>query len=790
MSECCYHCELPLEQTVYYTEVMGATRKMCCPGCQAVAEAIVSNGLQDYYRFRTEPGEKADIDILQSLQALEVYDEASVQEEFVLDQGANKQIQLSIEGISCAACGWLIEKALSKTPGIQQVAVNVAARRALISWKNDTINLSQILQRIEKIGYKASPFQADQQELLYQKEQKRYLKRLGLAGLMTMQVMMLAIGLYFGFFGSLDNATLHYFHWVSLLLTTPVVLYAGAGFYSSAFKALSNKSLNMDVPISVAVWLTFLASGWSTFQGQTVAYYESVCMFIFLLLISRYLEHNGRHKATLASANMLKHIPLTANVVVETGEIQSALAKKLNVGDRVLVKNGELIPIDGTVISGQAWVDESMLSGEFAPLDKTIGSRVYGGTLNQQGSIEIEVAAPFKNALINQIVRMQEQALADKPAIASMADKLAQYFVFVVLVVSAATFAYWQYQSPNDALWITVSVLVATCPCALGLATPSALSCAMARLNRLGVLLKKGDLLEVLTQIDTLMLDKTGTLTEGHFSLDRQICLTEQYNKKQLLAMAAALEQHSEHPLSKVFTPHFDGLQANDVEVVTGGGIKGNLDGQSLWIGSAHFVPVTVPPAHRQASVFLSTRRDLLAVFYVSDQIKSDADSLFEALPKLKVQLLSGDSLANVRQVADTLGIADYLATQRPQDKLHHIQQLQDQGHKVMMMGDGVNDAPVLAAANVSVAVTNASDIAKNAADILLLNTGLKALPELLSVAKGCKQKIKQNFAWALGYNLLVLPLAVCGLLSPWLAVIGMSLSSIIVVTNSSRLLK
>ena len=779
----------------YATIIADEPRPMCCPGCQAVATAIVDNGLADYYKFRTEPAAKSDPLLDSTLDQLAVYDQPEIQQEFVFDAGKHKQIQLTVEGITCAACGWLIEKQMTKMSGIMQVAVNVSSRRGLITWDPKLCVLSDILTAFQRIGYKASPFQQDKHEASFKAEQKRYLKKVGLAGIMTMQVMMLMTGLYFDLFGNIEQETRQYFYWISLVLTTPVVFYSGSVFYISALKALSAKTVNMDVPVTIAIWGTYIAGLKATWLEIGEVYFESICMFVFFLLLSRFLEHQSRHKAALISANMLQYMPVTASLLVE-GNVENVLAKQLQPGQTVIVKAGETIPVDGKVIKGLSQVNESMLNGEFEPATKSVGDRVFGGTVNQTGSIEVKVERTLKHALVNQIVRLQESAMASKPRIALIADSLSRYFVMAVLVLSAATFSYWTFQQNPNAFWITVSVLIATCPCALGLATPSALTCGMARLNKLGIIMKRADALEQIAAIDTLVLDKTGTLTEGKFSISKQ-WFAAGAEQQQVLAIAASLESRSEHPIADAFSaPEL--VNVDNFKVIIGKGIHGDIDGVVYTMGSAKLIDLKTVDNHSEfslvdlenANVLLKRDNTLLAAFWLSDTLKTGVKSIIEKVPVQRTVLLSGDTQGNVTSVAHQLGIDESLWSQSPQDKLDYVASKQAKENHVMMLGDGINDAPVLASADVSVAVGNATDLAKSSADVILLSDRITALPELFTMSNRTRIKIKQNIAWALGYNLLVLPFAMGGLLEPWMAAVGMSLSSIIVVTNSTRLLR
>lgn len=785
----CYHCDLPVPQAdEFVTTVLGEPRQMCCPGCQAVAEAIVDNGLEDYYRFRTESGIKGEALNSSIEQQLGMYDLPELQGDFVVDDGDFKSIQLTIEGINCAACGWLIEKQITKLVGIKKVSVNVASRRAYVEWFSEQVKLSEILTLIEKIGYHALPFQAEQHELSYQKENKTFLKKLGLSGLMTMQVMMLAIGLYFGLFGSIEPETKRFFHWTSLILTLPVVLYSGEGFYRSAVNSIKSGSVNMDVSITLAIWGTFLSSIIATVNNVGEIYFESVCMFIFLLLISRFLEHRTRHAAALISANMMKYVPVTATKI-DDGQTSIVLATALTVGDIVLVKAGDTIPVDATVVDGSSSVDESMLTGEFDLVAKTQGSPVYGGTINQASTLSVKVEKPLKDALINKIVRLQEKALAEKPKIARYADTASRHFVFVVLLIAAVSYGVWYQYNPDKAFWIAIAVLVATCPCALGLATPSALTSAVAKLNTYGILLKRADVLEQVPNVDTIVFDKTGTLTKGQFSIVKSVALPP-YSTKQIEVLAQSLELYSEHPIARAFNFEHKPLPVEAFVNQPGFGIKGTIANKEYRLGSINFITDSVPQDWLWANIFLQENDRLIAAFKVEDTIKEEAFAVTQRFAEFQQVLLSGDNQTAVLQVAKSLAIPMALADQTPQQKLDFIGSLHQAGKVVVMVGDGINDAPVLAAADVSIAVGSAADMAKRSADVILLGESIENIPTLFSIANRTRQKVKQNMAWALGYNVLILPLAVGGFLTPWMAVIGMSMSSIVVVLNSTRLLK
>jgi len=785
----CFHCGLDVDpQFNYHNNVLGKQQVFCCPGCCAVADAIVKNGLEDYYHYRSEFAEKASENEDDLLQTLKIFDDDSILQEFVESQDDSSEIQLTISGINCAACGWLIEKQLAKLSGVIRVGVNVSARRASVTWNNKKLKLSQILSHIEKIGYHGKPFQPDQHEATFRQENKAFLKRLGLAGLMTMQVMMLNIGVFFDLFGHIDAQTKQYFNWLSLLLTTPVMLYSASEFYTSAIRGLSARTFNMDVPIVVALTITYISGVFATAQNTGQTYFESLCMFVFLLLISRYLEHSARYKAAQVSANMLEYMPTTATLI-DGDLLLPVLAKSLKVDQLVLVKAGELVPVDGIITQGQGQLDQAMLTGEFDLVSKFADDKVLAGSLNQLGTLTVKVTASLQHSTLNQISKLQTQAMSTKPRIASLADQFSQYFVVAVLLIACISYFVWRQIDPSEALWVMVAVLIATCPCALGLATPSALSCAIANLNSKGVLLKRGDALEQLALVDWIGLDKTGTLTEGQFTLTQCINPSEQ-PEIHLLELAASIEQYSSHPIAKAFshydTPHtVTGFQSE-----MGKGVSGSIEDRLYKLGAATFMDFEVPKSMQTCNVFLQSEYGILCGFLFTDKLRPHGTALIDSLQPCKVTLISGDIAPIVKSVARELGIKNWLAEQSPQHKLQKIKDAQAKQHVVLMVGDGINDGPVLAQADVSITLGAGSDLAKSSADIVLLDNELAKLQVIFKIAARCKTKIKQNIAWAIGYNLLILPLAVMGLLSPWMAVLGMSISSLIVVVNSTRLLK
>ncbi|MCS6175791.1 heavy metal translocating P-type ATPase [Shewanella baltica] len=791
----CFHCQEPvLTGQQFVTRINDRDELMCCPGCQAVSQAIVDAGLLSYYKFRTEPGSKQNALVPEALTQFSAYDLPEVQQDFVHSEDNIESVSLSIDGITCAACAWLIEHKVKQLTGVSQVLVNSTTQRAMISWDKRTVKLSDILGQISRIGYQAAPYQVDEQELNNKLNSRKFLLRLGLAGFATMQVMMFALALYTGYFTDLDVQYRDYFRWVSMIFATPVVLYSAQPFYFSAIRTLLSGKLNMDVSVSIAIGGAYVASCFATVNGTGEVYFESVSMFTFFLLLGRYFEQKARQKASVSSSNLHKLVPLTAHLVNDNGQ-EEIPAKKLRLNDVILVKPGEMIAADGVVIEGHTSINEAMLTGEQMPIEKTVASQVYAGTINVDQPIKVSVTALGQDQLVAEIIRLQELASNTKPAIALLADKLSRYFSGTILTIATITYLVWHQISPEDAFWVTLSVLVATCPCALALATPTAVTCATAIFTRLGIITRKAGVFEKLPLIKHVVFDKTGTLTCGTLSIGQTQCMAD-LTKTQALAIAAALETGSRHPIAAAFAVFADNaLVTEEVHHEVGFGVRGRIDGTDYFIGNAVFTGTSIDSRDPTQKIWLArsanNQLEVLASFEIQDNIRQDSKATVEMLKQqgCRISIASGDSSGHVHQLAKELGIDDVHSGLTPADKLALVTRLQ-QHTRVAMFGDGINDAPVLAGADLSVAMGSGSAIAKNSADLILLGDHLSRFTQAVSVAKLTTQIIRQNLAWALGYNALILPLAVTGHVAPYIAAIGMSASSLIVVGNSLRLLR
>lgn len=792
---CCFHCHEPVpSSTDFRCEVLGESQIFCCAGCQAVAETIVAQGLSDYYKFRSKAASKANAVPAELKAQLLSYDSAEVLQDLTQQIGDAQRIELSINGMSCAACAWLIERQLQQNSAVRRVSVNSGTARCELIWDAKAAPLSEVLNQINELGYQASPFVADVEEQHFQQELNAYLKRLAVSGIMTMQVMMLAFGLYFGEFSGIEAQYEGYLRWVSLLLTLPVMAYAALPFSSSAWRALKARQLNMDVPITLALYYTFIASLYATIFDTGEVYFESVCMFVFLLQLGKFFEFRARKQARDATSNLLKVMPVSATLW--DGEHGTATsARRLQSGDHILVKAGETIPADGIVESGVSSVDESMLTGEYKAISKQAGDLVLAGSMNHDGILVVQVRSALTESRLGQIIALQQQTLHQKPAILEKTDRIARFFVQRLLVIATGTFCAWYFWIDADrAFWVTLSVLVATCPCALSLATPTAVTCALAQLNRKGILIKNQHVLDVLPKLSKIFFDKTGTLTQGRFSLTDVQIFTPRFDKIQLLNLMANLEQQSEHPIARAFGPYFvQALPLEQVCLSVGAGLAGVYQQQQLRIGRPDFCGLDVQdPRLAGTQVCFTINGELAATVQLADQLRPEVTTLIPALQQrqLKLAILTGDGSAAAPAVAQQLHIDELWQGCSPEQKVSAIQQSVQAGETVVMVGDGINDSPCFHAAHVSVALDSGTELSKNQADVVLLHNDLQQLQTLIDGARRAHRVVRQNLWWAAGYNLVIIPLAVCGFVSPYVAVIGMSCSSLLVVSNSLRLLK
>ncbi|WP_314885046.1 heavy metal translocating P-type ATPase [Psychrobacter immobilis] len=891
----CFHCGDPVPQPPFHAKILGKPREMCCMGCQLASQSIVEAGLEQYYLDRSEINRTASLPT--QLTRLEAYDHDEIKSQFVYAQDGLSVAELSVNNLRCAACTWLIESRLDELEGISKCQVNLTNQRMRVIWNEDKLPISRILATINEIGYEAKPYRQDTHEAMLARHNNQMLIRLGIAALGSMQAMMYAVAIYFGEYSDMLIFQRDFLRWVSLFVSTPVFFYAGVPFFTSAWSAIRARQVNMDVPVSIALIVTFFASLYATITGQGETYYDSVSMFIFFLLAGRYIEHNARLKAATMANDLVVVEPVLVQKIAEDKEAaelilqqlkknelkktainedvsnqvsnldtneastsanpapnfmqsmdanvhqltskiaqdwqrtrtqksaisttadeakekQMVTAHSLQVGDIILVEAGSEIISDGILLSQTATVSQSLLTGEGDLIIKSQGDYIVGGAQNDSQPFEMLVTALPADSQIGLIDRLMNRAMSEKPKLAQQADKLARWFVARILVLSVLVFIGWYIVDPSQAIWATVAVLVATCPCALSLATPIALTVATNRLASYGFLTTRGHTLQTLAEITHVAFDKTGTLTYGKPNLlniellkDNDIATATDEQKDTVLAIAAALEVGSRHPiahalLTAAYQLHLPSTQA--LQHYPAGGVEAMIDGVLYRIGHVDFalndadndMVIDLVSQRASSAVVLSCQQNdsvtwqALACFYFNDKVRDSAKAMLDTLKELGIEtvMLTGDPSPQALVLAESLGMHSAYNGLSPTDKVTHIQKLQAEGGVVLMVGDGINDAPVLAAADVSTSIAGAADLAQVSSDSIILNGQIDAITAAKRISDKTERIIKQNFRWALIYNGSVLIPAALGYVPPWLAAIGMSLSSLFVVLNALRL--
>lgn len=793
----CFHCGEPVPPgTDFGVEINGIRQSMCCPGCQAVAQLISGSGLARFYEQRTAYNDRPEEDALSGIEKFSVYDTPELLAEFSdIDGDGKRQAALLLGGISCAACTWLIEQTLGRVTGIERAVVNLQHSKLDIRFDPETIAMSDIFARITALGYEPRPFKSSAQREQLEADRRSDLRRLAIAGLGMMQVGMFGIALHAGDIQGIEARYQLLLRWVSLPVAALVVVYSAGPFFRNAWRHLAQGALVMDLPISIAIGLAFVASVWATLSGTGQVYFDSVVMFTFFVLLARFLESRIRQRHLFDLVDAEAALPDLLSLKIG-GRWESVPRNRATAGDIALVRAGDTIAVDGTVLDGVSAVREDAFNGEHLPRRVVTGDRVYAGTVNIEGTLQLEVAGSYADSRLAALQRSIEVAQTDKPRLAQISDRIASWFIGGILLVSAITCLVWLQLDASRALWITLSVLVVSCPCALALATPAALTSAASALRRRGVMVRGENALETLARCDHLLLDKTGTLTQGSLQVSRT-CLLAQDTEADVLAIAAALQQHSNHPISRAFQGVTPAEGFTDVQYLVGAGIIGARDTQQYRMGSIAFcleAAPDFPPPPDDSLYWTGIIRDgePLALIGFDNCLREDAPALLsDARARgMQLQLVTGDSSAHASALASQLAIPDIYTGMSPQAKMAHVKSLQQTGATVAMVGDGLNDAPVLQQADASFAVTGSTDLARAQADFVIGEGGLGRIVDTLDTARRCLAVMYQNFAWALAYNISAIPLAATGHIPPWMAALGMSLSSLLVVANSLRLNK
>ncbi|OOZ42684.1 heavy metal translocating P-type ATPase [Solemya elarraichensis gill symbiont] len=804
VEETCFHCGLPVPDfdEPIKLDVLQAERHFCCHGCEAVCKAIVDADLEDYYKHRTTHSATADVDIVPDfLKQSDLYDRPEIQKNFVLEEGAWREASLLLENIRCPACLWLNEKHLRSLDGVMDVHIDDVTQRARVKWNPQKIRLSEILTAISSIGYIAHPYDATRSRQLQKIRNRRSTERLIFAGLIGMLVMQFSFATYL--MPVEPDASLPMWvvlgRWTGLLLTAIILVYSGQEFFAGVWSDIKNRRLGMDVPLVLG--LLFAWFGTITSQGEV--YLDSIAMFVFFLLLARRLELKGKLKAAGRLEELARVTPRTAVRIDTGGERHRVAVEDLQVGDLVHLLPGETVQVDGEVARGVSSFDESLLTGESLPVLHEIGDALLAGSVNGEQSIDMLVTHTVQASAVSEIRKLIDRGLAQRPGYAELADRIATWFVAVILVLAATTATYWFMHQPDQWLATTVAVLIVTCPCALALATPMTLSVSAGKFVGLGMLPLRMKALDALAKSTLFVFDKTGTLTHGKPEL-AEVVTYAGIERDDALGRASLLSADSEHPVARALRafPH-DKADTDELFNQPGAGTSARINGEEWFLGKAEYIQEKTPLTDDQRERVESFRKQgylvsvlasgsgVVAIFTFHDPLRPGVEELLSGLKKSGVTefvILSGDSQQNVERVASKLGITSFHANLSPREKFDWVQSRQKEGRQIAMFGVGNNDAPTLALADVSLSFADATDLANNSSDFLLLNDEPQVLVKARRLAVRTHTNLMQNFAWAAIYNFVAVPFAAVGLIPPWGAAIGMSLSSLVVVVNALRL--
>lgn len=794
----CFHCGSEVARDSHWqVRYEGGLQPCCCGGCQGAAELILGQGLGRYYEFRSGDARAPE----QETADWSVFDrESSLRRYTLLEPDATRTVSLQLEGLHCAACGWLIENSLRQIPGVRVLTVQVSAERAELRFDPQRVSLSMLLRRLSDLGYRGRPLSFTGRDDEGATERRRALLRLAVAGFGMMQVMTFAASLYAGALEGMNAGLARLMQLVSMIVATPVVLFSAQPFFAAAWRSLRAGTLGMDVPVAASIGAAYLWSVWVTLIGHGTVYFDSAVMFTFFLLCGRYVEMSLRHRSGFQQHALARLLPESV-LRMRDGRSERVTPDELAAGDEICILPGERVAADGTVDLGESEIDESLLTGESAPRRRVPGDTLTAGTLNMSHPLTVRVLRVGPDSTLAAVSRLLVQAQASRPRFADQADRVAAWFVGAVLLLAAGVAAYWLQQDAARAFPTVLAVLVVTCPCALSLATPAVLAAATSRLASAGLLVTRGRALERLAGADRIVLDKTGTLTRGRVRIERVHLLDPRCDAQRCLAIGAALERFSTHPIASAFASLDPAPGATGLEAEAGRGVGASIDGVRYRIGrydyAAALCTSKLPrardlPDTLQGMIVLSDTQGPMACFELSDPLREDAPDAVLALRArgLEPLIASGDRAGVVTHVAQRLGVVGARAALDAPAKLSWVRELQHAGHGVVMVGDGINDAPVMAGADVSIAIGSGTDLAKVSADLVLMGERLTPIVQAIDTARSARRIIRQNLLWAALYNATAVPLAAAGVLQPWMASIGMSLSSLLVVLNATRLLR
>jgi Cu2+-exporting ATPase len=775
----CHHCGEPVADGT--TARIEGGHAFCCEGCAAAAAWIEDADLGSYYRLRSAAANRVQA----TRSDLDSWDRPELLDEHSRAIDGGREIVLLTDGMRCAACAWLIDRALAREAGVLDTTANAVTGRIRIGWDPARTTLSTLLERLAMLGYRPYLATGDAREQARLSERRRWLLRLGVAGLGSLQAMMLAEALYLDVNATMPLPTRDLFRWLTFLVSTPVVFYSGWPFLAGMARELRARHLGMDTLIAGSTLLAYFASLAETIRGGTHVWYDAAVMFVFLLLAARMLEQRARNVATAQVDALARAQPVFATRERADGTRESVPPSALRIGDTVCVAAGDGVPADGVLLDQDADFEEALLTGESRPVRRRVGDTVYAGTTCRERPARLRATATGTATRLSQLAELVDRAQAHRPPMAHLADRVGRHFVVSLLVLAVCVYAGWRMYQPERAFEVTLALLVISCPCALSLSVPAVLAAAHGALARCGVLATRPEALDTLARATDMVFDKTGTLSDGRPAR----VAVEVFNGVDADAatrIAAALEKDSGHPIASAFADVDSRASAQAVVAHPGSGVEGEVDGRRWRFGRADWAAGRTD----DGGLWLGDGTYGVARFTLNERPREDAAAALDALRAqgLQLHLASGDSDGAVQRLAHALGIASPLARQSPEDKLARVRHLQQEGRIVAMVGDGLNDAPVLAGADVSIAMGEGATLAQQAADLVATGPSLLRIADAVRVARLARKLVKQNLAWSAGYNLLAVPLAAAGLVTPWIAAFGMAVSSLAVTVNALRL--
>ena len=804
MTGSCFHCGLPVEHEGEFTFVVnGEKQDFCCFACKTVCQAIYQSGLESFYQ-KTPDGESL-APPPETTNEFESFDSDDVQADYVDTLAEERTINLLVEGIHCAACIWLIEQTLSKHGAVSIVEANLSSKRLRLGWNNSQTKLSELLKLLAQVGYSAVPFDPETAEGALAKRHRGMLYRMAFAGFAMMNLMWVSIALYSG---ANEGEFRNWFHWIGFIIATPTLLYSGYPFFKNAFTGLKNAYLTMDLPIAIGASITYLYSTYITVSESKTGdvYFDTVVNFLFVVLVGRYLESISKREALSSTRRLLELQPKLATLV--TGdETKVVPVRAVNIGDVVLVKPGEKVPVDGVVIEGKSGVDESMLTGESLPVFKKHDDYVVAGSINGEGMIKVQAQHVLRNTALAKIVELMERAQSSKAPIQAIADRIVPWFVVITLTLATLTFVYWYQTDFEIALLAATSVMIITCPCAFGMATPMSIAVSTGVGAHLGILIKQGLALETLSKVTHFVFDKTGTLTNGRLEL-KDIIAAPEYSTEEILSIAASVEQNSEHVIAEAIVQHAKqqnlALQSlADFVAFPGEGVQAYRASKLIRVGTAAwlqqhnvldelglFEQALQKEQQGHTCVFVVVDKKVIGLLAFADSLRKDTLNVIRALQQqgVTITVLSGDKEAVVNTVTAEFGEVIRRAEVLPKDKSDVVKQLQAEGEVVAMVGDGINDSPALIQSDVSFAMASGTDVSIESADIVLSHQSFINVIRARELALATLRTIKQNIVLSFTYNLIMVPLAMMALVNPLVAALTMPLSSLVVIGNAARL--